>query len=136
MSSSPVPGSCLCGAVKFEITPPFVAFRHCFCNRCQKVSGGAHVANAFIPQTQFKWLAGEDLVKRYDLPEAKRFAVAFCTQCGTRVPHLVKTTDNMLIPAGVLDADPGSRPDTNIFWKYKAPWYTPPHELKTLDEAR
>ena len=41
----------------------------------------------------------------------------------------------MLIPAGVLDADPGVRPDMNIFWKSKSAWYVSPHELKTFDEA-
>lgn len=133
MSSTPITGSCLCRAVKFEVTPPFKAFRYCHCSRCQKASGAAHAANGFLPENQFKWLDGEALTKRFDLPGAKRFAVAFCTQCGTRVPH--KTGDYMLIPAGVLDADPGARPDMNIFWKSKSAWYVSPHELKTFDEA-
>ena len=132
MPSTPIPGTCLCGSVKFEVTPPFTAFRYCHCTRCQKASGSAHAANAFLPITQFKWLAGESLVKRFDLPGAKRFAVAFCTQCGTRVPH--KTGENMLIPAGLLDADPGARPDSSIFWKSGAVWYVSPQELKRHDE--
>ena len=53
MSSESIPGSCLCGLVKFEVTPPFAAFRYCHCSRCQKASGSAHAANAFIPATQF-----------------------------------------------------------------------------------
>lgn len=133
VTTTPITGSCLCGAVKFEITPPFTAFRYCHCSRCQKASGAAHAANGFLPEKQFKWLEGESLVKRFNLPGAKRFAVAFCTECGTRVPH--KTGENMLIPAGVLDADPGARPDMNIYWKSHAAWYVPPRELKTFDEA-
>jgi hypothetical protein len=135
MSSNAIAGSCLCGSVKFEVTPPFAAFRYCHCSRCQKATGSAHASNAFLPVKQFKWLAGEALIKHFDLPGAKRFGVSFCTQCGTRVPHKVKTTENVLIPAGVLDADPGARPDNSIFWKSKAAWYVSPHELKTLDEA-
>ncbi len=134
MSSKVIPGTCLCGSVKFEITPPFTAFRYCHCTRCQKASGSAHAANAFLLVTQFKWLAGDSLVKRFDLPGAKRFAVAFCTECGTRVPHKINTTENMLIPAGLLDADPGARPDSSIFWKSGAPWYVSPQELKRYDE--
>jgi hypothetical protein len=136
MSSEAIPGSCLCGSVKFEVTPPFVAFRYCHCSRCQKASGAAHAANAFLPAKQFKWLAGESLIKRFDLPGAKRFSVAFCTQCGTRVPHKVNLTENMLIPAGVLDGDPGERPANSIFWKYKAAWYVSPQEMPKFDEAR
>ena len=136
MQSPSILGTCLCGSVKFEITPPFVAFRYCHCTRCQKASGAGHAANAFLPEKQFKWLAGESMVKQFDLPGAKRFAVAFCTECGTRVPHKVKTTDNMLIPAGLLDGDPGARPESSIFWKYKAPWYVEPREMPKFDEAK
>ena len=135
MSSEAIAGSCLCGSIKFVVTPPFAAFRYCHCSRCQKASGSAHAANAFIPQTQFKWLAGESLVKRFDLPGTKRFAVWFCPQCGTRLPHKVKSTENMLIPAGVLDADPGMRPQNSIFWKSKAAWYVSPQEMPKFDES-
>ena len=134
MSTETITGSCLCGSIKFEVQPPFEAFRYCHCSRCRKASGSAHAANAFVPQAQFQWLAGEALVKRFDLPEAKRFAVWFCPQCGTRVPHQVKSTENMLIPAGVLDGDPGVRPENSIFWKSRAAWYVPPQEMPKFDE--
>ena len=134
MSSEVITGSCLCGSVRFEVTPPFAAFRYCHCSRCQKASGAAHAANGFVPVSQFKWLAGESLVRRFDLPGAKRFAVSFCTQCGTRVPHNINTTENMLIPAGVLDSDPAARPSSSIFWKSKAAWYVPPDETQKFDE--
>ncbi|MCC7079421.1 MAG: GFA family protein [Burkholderiales bacterium] len=134
MDSMPVTGSCLCGAVRFEIEAPYAAFRYCHCSRCQKASGSAHAANVFVPETQFRWLAGEASVRRFDLPSAKRFAVSFCPQCGTRVPHKVATTANMLIPAGVLDGDPGARPDMSIFWKSKAAWYVAPADMPVHDE--
>lgn len=128
-----VAGSCLCGAVRFEIRAPSAAFRYCHCSRCQKVTGAAHAANLFLPEGQFRWLSGESLVKRFDLPGAKRFAVGFCTQCGTRMPHKITGTENMLIPAGVLDAAPDRSPDSSIFWGSKAAWYVetpalPKHE--------
>ncbi len=129
-----VNGSCLCGSVRFEVTLPFADFRYCYCSRCQKASGGAHVANGFVPEQQFKWLAGESDVKHFDLPGAKRFSVAFCQQCGTRVPHKIRTTTNVLIPAGCLDGDPVIRPRSNIFWKSKADWYIAPDALPKYDE--
>ena len=134
MSSDAIQGSCLCGAVRFEVKPPFAAFRYCHCSRCQKASGSAHAANVFVPEAQFRWLAGASLVQRFDLPAAKRFAVGFCPQCGTRMPHKVKATENMLIPAGVLDDDPGMRPQNGIFWKSKAAWYVPHADMPKFDE--
>ena len=125
MSIEAITGTCLCGSVKFEVTPPFTAFRYCHCTRCQKASGSAHAANAFLPITQFKWLAGDSLVSMFSV---------VLILCGTRVPHKINTTENMLIPAGLLDADPGARPDSSIFWKSGAPWYVSPQELKRYDE--
>ena len=52
------------------------------------------------------------------------------------MPHKVNTTDNMLIPAGVLDAVPETRPTNSIFWKSKAVWYHSPQELPQLDEYK
>jgi len=121
--------SCLCGAVRFEIVPPLAAFRYCACSRCRKATGAAHAANIIVPQGQLKWLSGESQVKRFDLPGAQRFAVCFCTQCGTRVPHKIANTENYLVPAGVLDESPDERPDRMIFWGSKAPWFVETMEV-------
>ncbi len=128
-----ITGSCLCGAVRFEVSPPSLMFKYCHCSRCRKATGTAHAANLFVPASQFRWLAGESKLRRFDLPGAKRFAVNFCTECGTRMPHAVPTTENVLIPAGVLDAAPDLRPDSSIFWGSKAAWFVetpalPKHE--------
>ena len=129
-----IAGSCLCGAVRFEISPPLSGFRYCHCSRCQKATGAAHAANIFLPESQFTWLAGESLVRRFDLPGAQRFAVSFCTQCGTRMPHRIVGTENFLVPAGVLDANPGLRPESSIFWGSKAPWYVETQALPKFEE--
>ncbi len=129
-----IAGSCLCGAVRFEITPPSTGFRYCHCTRCRKATGAAHAANVFLPESQLQWLAGASLVKRFDLPGAKRFAVSFCTQCGTRMPHRIPGTENMLIPAGVLDANPDLSPESSIFWGSKAAWYVETQALPKFEE--
>ena len=134
MPPESVKGSCLCGSVKFEVKPPFSAFRYCYCSRCRKASGAAHAANIVVPQGQFAWLAGESLINRFDLPGAQRFAVWFCTHCGSRVPHKIKTREDYLVPAGLLDRDPPIRPEHSIFWGSKAGWYVEPREVPKFTE--
>jgi len=129
-----IAGSCLCGSVRFAVRPPFSAFRYCHCSRCRKASGSAHAANLFVPRTQFEWLEGEASVRRFDLPDAQRFSVWFCGECGCRVPHNIRTRDDVLIPAGLLDADPHMHPENNIFWGSKAPWYLEPHQMQLFSE--
>lgn len=134
MASEAMKGSCLCGSVTFEVKPPFAAFRYCHCSRCRKASGSAHAANLFVPESQFAWLEGEGSVKRYDVPEAQRFSVWFCEQCGSRVPHKVRSRNDVLVPAGLLDQDPQMRPENSIFWNSKAPWYVAPQDHDRFDE--
>ncbi len=134
MSDDTINGSCLCGAVRFELKPPSAVFRYCHCSRCRKATGTAHAANLFVPKAQFRWLAGESRLKKFDLPGAKRFAVAFCTECGTRMPHQVTGTENMLIPAGVLDGQPDRQPDGSIFWGSRAGWFVETPDLPKHEE--
>jgi hypothetical protein len=129
MQPQAVTGACLCGAVKFAANPPFTAFRYCHCSRCRKASGSAHASNLFVPRAQFEWIAGESSIRRFDVPGAQRFSVWFCGECGCRVPHTVRTRDDVLVPAGLLDGDPGLEPECSIFWESRAPWYREPNAM-------
>lgn len=129
-----IKGSCLCGSVAFAVAPPFSAFRYCHCSRCRKASGSAYAANLLVPRSQFEWLKGEACIRRFDLPQAQRFSVWFCSDCGSRVPHSIRTRDDMLVPAGMLDTDPQMRPQNNIFWASKASWYVEPQQMQLFSE--
>ena len=127
-------GSCLCNAVNYQFSGPEYVFQYCHCSRCRKFTGSAHAANIIVDPKQFEWLTGEDLVGRYEHPEAKHFATCFCTRCGSSLPWLAKSGRSMVIPAGTLDQDPGIRPIHNIFWKDRAPWRTEVGDLVHYDE--
>jgi len=79
---SSIHGGCLCGTVKFEVNPPFQKMVHCHCSRCRKGTGTGHATNLTVEPSQFRWLAGEEVVTRYDLPTAKSFGKWFCMHCG------------------------------------------------------
>jgi hypothetical protein len=134
MNPETILGSCLCDSVRFEAQPPYSAFRYCYCSRCRKASGSAHGANLFVPDGQFKWTAGEALIKRYRLAGARTFAVWFCGQCGTGVPHHIAARNEFLIPAGLLENDPGMRPEHSIFWASRASWHIETHDLPKFAE--
>ncbi|MCA9674455.1 MAG: GFA family protein [Kofleriaceae bacterium] len=127
-------GSCVCGAVAFRVDGPFTRFPYCHCSRCRKRTGSAHAANLFVPAAQFAWERGEELVRVFRLPTAPRWSNAFCTVCGSPMPWLARTGASVLIPAGALDDDPGLRPELNIHFASRAPWYAHAAELETFDE--
>ncbi len=115
-------GSCLCNAVTYQYSGPAFVFQYCHCSRCRKFTGSAHAANIIVDPRQFEWLSGEDMVGRFEHPEAKHFATCFCTRCGSSLPWMTKSARSVVIPAGTLDEDPGIKPVHNIFWHDRAPW--------------
>jgi hypothetical protein len=125
-----IKGSCLCGKVKYEICGEIKVFKYCFCPRCQKVSGGAQVANIFVKQDQIKWIHGQENLTRYDLPEAKRFAHGFCKTCGSPMPYELRDKTGMAVPAGSLDDNPEIKPQGIIYWDHRPVWYVEPKDLE------
>jgi hypothetical protein len=117
-----VHGRCLCGAVAYEVTLPFTRFVNCHCSRCRKASGSAYAANAAVTPDAFRWTRGADAVVRYDLPQADSFANAFCRTCGAALPHPTRSGREVIIPAGTLDDDPGTRPTADVHWGSRAAW--------------
>jgi hypothetical protein len=115
-------GSCLCGEVRFEVTPPFARFAWCHCSRCRKATGSERATNAYVSPAQLRWTKGESLVRRWDLPTARSFATAFCTNCGCPVPHATRSGRELIVPAGALDDAPPHGPNEHTEWESRAPW--------------
>lgn len=128
-------GSCLCGAVAYQIEGPYLMFQYCHCSRCRKFTGSAHGSNLFVESGKFRWLKGEERVGRYEMPEAKYFASCFCRDCGSSLPWRPKNSDKaVVVPAGTLDQDPGIKPERNIFWASRAPWRVECAAIECCDE--
>jgi len=97
-------------------------FQYCHCSRCRKFTGSAHATNIIIDPKNFEWLSGEDMVGRFEPPQAKHFATGFCKQCGSSLPWRSQSGTAMVIPAGTLDDDPEIKPTQNIYWDFRAAW--------------
>jgi hypothetical protein len=131
----PIRGSCLCGAVAYEVTEPFAHFLYCHCTRCRKATGAAHAANAVVKPEAFRWTRGEADVARFDLPTARSFATAFCRHCGSPMPHLTRSKTRVIIPAGTFDGEPAAGPSVHAYWRSRAGWYNDDPTLRKVDEA-
>lgn len=123
MSQIEFSGSCLCEAVKYEVAGNVERFSHCHCQRCRKATGTGHASNILVsPISSLKWLTGESLLARYDVPEAKRFYNYFCSVCGSPMPRVIELLDAVLVPAGSVDGNLPTLPQNRIFWESRADW--------------
>ena len=78
-------GSCLCGAVSFEVNGDFDSFYLCHCRHCQKDTGSAHAANLISRSAELVWRSGSDVVSSFTLP-GTRHNKCFCKLCGSALP--------------------------------------------------
>ncbi len=112
-------GSCLCGAVKYEIEGDFEHFFLCHCSHCRKDTGSAHAANLFSTSATLKWVHGQDKITSFNLP-ATRHSRSFCSTCGSALP--CKQDNLLVVPAGSLDTDLSIKPNAHIFVASRAVW--------------
>ncbi|MCC0035646.1 MAG: GFA family protein [Hoeflea sp.] len=128
MTTSTYSGSCLCGAVRFQIRGAFESFFLCHCRRCQKDTGSAHAANLFSTTAALEWLSGHDLVRSFEL-SGTRHKKSFCRECGSALPCADKETGLLVVPAGSLDDPIGIRPNAHICSDNRADW---DHDLESV----
>lgn len=125
-------GSCLCGAVRFEVDGGFERFYLCHCGRCRKDSGSAHSANLFSTRAKVRWLSGEDKISHFRLP-GTRHARSFCAACGSALPSVQMDGALLVVPAGGLDGDVPLAPDAHLFVSTRANWDHALERVPALD---
>jgi len=96
-------GSCLCGAVRYEINGPLRKVVYCHCEQCRKTSGHFVAATAvdhehlhITEDSGLTWFESSDIAKR-----------GFCNQCGSSLFWSPSHGQYMGIMAGALDAPTG-----------------------------
>ncbi len=118
-------GSCLCGAVQYEVTGEPQDPSVCHCSQCRKQSG--HVwASAYVPDealkiTQdegLKWYASSDVAKR-----------GFCGTCGAFLFWKKNDEDTIEFSLGSLDGPTGISLEKHIFVADKGDYYEIPDDL-------
>lgn len=113
-------GSCLCGAVGYEVTAPFRFLGHCHCSMCRKSNGAAFATWCILQPGSFRWTSGEHFVQAYESsPGTSR---CFCRQCGSALASAHDGLVGEVVVASV-DGDPGARPREHIFVGSKANWH-------------
>ena len=127
-----IEGTCLCGALRYEIDGPLTSMMNCHCSMCRKQHGVAFATYAVAPASGFRWIAGEDEVVRYQ--SSAQGTRAFCRRCGSVAPSALPSMGIVFAPAGNLRGELGRHPEGHMFVGSKAPWHAitdhlPQHEV-------
>ncbi|PJK12195.1 aldehyde-activating protein [Lysobacteraceae bacterium NML120232] len=112
-------GGCLCGALRYQVQPPWLDAGFCHCRLCQRASGAPVVAWGSIDASRFAYTRGKP-ARFASSPAAVR---EFCPHCGTaltfrttRQPGLVDFT------LASLDHPEQITPQYHIWTSRQQPW--------------
>lgn len=112
-------GSCLCGAVAFEIDGPLGDVVCCHCSQCRKQTGHVH-ATTQAEKKHLHMLREDGLAWYHATPGARR---GFCSKCGSTLFWEELGRDDVAILAGALDAPTGLKTVKHIFVADKGDYY-------------
>jgi hypothetical protein len=131
-------GSCLCGAVRFEVGTPFGALYHCHCASCKRIAGGVGTTSGSAPSQAVRILEGRGQLRSYTPPGGS--AKTFCSVCGSNLfgggwPD----SELCSVRLSAIDSSFDGKPERHFFVRSVAPWETlpddglPRHDTSAVD---
>jgi hypothetical protein len=115
-------GSCLCGAVEYEITGSLGPIVYCHCSRCRKANGSAFAAVSPVAASDFRIIKGQESLRSYRTDAGVHRV--FCGTCGS--PIIGKrdsTPETVRVRIGTLDTPLDTKVSAHIFVGSKSEWY-------------
>ena len=115
-------GSCLCGAVRYQVTGELEPIQICHCSQCRKAQGSAFVTNIPVQESAFALLSGAEQLKVYESSPGKQRV--FCAGCGSPIYSRTSKLPGVLrIRAGSLEGELEARPGWHAFTASRANWW-------------
>jgi hypothetical protein len=124
-------GTCLCGAVTFDIVGPLPKLYQCHCSLCRKQSGSTSNTAAIVTKDQFRWVAGQDCLSSY--VKESGFRSDFCSRCGSPVPNPLRGTDYYWVPTGLLEGGLALEVAAHLCVASRASWDKIPSDAVTFE---
>lgn len=114
-------GSCLCGGVVFEVTPPLREAAICHCGQCRKQSGHVWAASAvtldrfrLVRSDGLRWFKASEIASR-----------GFCKDCGATLFWQPHGRDQMSFSPAALDEPSGIGTAEQFMPEFAGDYYRP-----------
>lgn len=118
-------GSCLCGAISYQVSTPLKAVTHCHCKKCQKAHGAAFATYASAPRSAVNINAAEDVLRSYE--SSAGVNRQFCSRCGSSLfwsDARGQFPEWMSIAVGTLDSPFTAHKQAHSCIESKAAWFS------------
>jgi hypothetical protein len=121
MASTPVSGSCFCGAVRFEVELPTLWCAHCHCSMCRRSHGAAFVTWFGVLRSQLRMVAGEKKLARHK--SSDHGVRSFCKTCGSSLfCELDEHKDQIDVVLANMAGEIDRGPQLHVFFGDRVDW--------------
>ncbi|KIJ53608.1 hypothetical protein M422DRAFT_201818 [Sphaerobolus stellatus SS14] len=135
--TTPLEGSCFCGAVTFKVIPPALLKGYCHCSNCQRFTGSPFLHTVHFPESSFQWTHVDPLNSNdhpltqldtytYEVPGKATKIRYRCKTCGVTVANHNKDKKKITFPGTLFPRDEDKKirddvwelikPDNHIFY--------------------
>jgi hypothetical protein len=97
-------GSCLCGAVHYEVDRLDTPIGLCHCATCRKAHAAPYAPTARVMRDHFRLIAGADKLAAFESSPGKMRR--FCSVCGTHIVAERAEQPHVVLRVATLDDDP------------------------------
>jgi len=114
-------GSCLCGAVRYEIRGDILRTSNCWCTMCQKQHGAASGPYANVATADLHIVQGAAAITRYaSSPDVER---TFCKVCGSNLCwQSLSHRDRIAVTLGTFDTPYEGKVVDDLYTDTKPGW--------------
>ncbi|WP_461522045.1 GFA family protein [Porticoccus sp.] len=128
--SYPIPGSCQCGHITYELLAPPLKVIACHCRECQKLSTSAFSLTAMVEHDALK-VSGQ--LKHWERPSdsGNTNCAKFCPHCGNRIyhfnpdqPNIIKLKPSTLADTRII------QPTLHVWVSEKQDWFQIPEGVE------
>ena len=132
MLNNLVTGSCLCGAITYEVEIIPDKIYNCHCSLCRKAHGAAYATQVFAKGESLKLLKGQAYLQEYQ----RTFGIrVFCSQCGANLMNYAPDKSVYLsVALSNVDSALDLKPVAHAFAASKAPWCELAEGIPAYDE--
>ncbi len=113
-------GSCLCGAIRFEVSAAPIEIVRCHCRMCQKAHGASFASFARVRHGEFSVIEGADSMTTYRSSDVARRT--FCSRCGSALQFLRDGDDTFGLAISALDSPLEPQPIRNYHEESRSGW--------------
>ena len=129
-----IKGSCLCGAVAYELDQLDAPPAHCHCRTCQKAHSAAFNTTARVRRDAFRWTRGDAERAAFESTPGK--LRHFCPRCGSHLMSEWTALPFVILRIASVDEGEIPEPSAHIWVDHQAAWDHGRDDLPRFAESR